>query len=82
MATIRYVTVPFFVPRSIRIDTLREVARQGWTEITPRAINNRGQIAGYGRIGERYSAFLLTPLSLQAYLPTRDGTPAKCYRRE
>jgi len=75
-----YVTVPFFVHRSIRIDTLREVVRQGWTEMMPSAINNRGQIAGYGRIGDNYWAFLLTPLSPMAYVPRRDGTQSTCYR--
>jgi uncharacterized membrane protein len=75
-----YVTVPFFVQRSIRIDTLREVVREGWSRLYPNAINNRGQIAGQGeRNGSRF-AFLLTPLSLQAYLPMRDGSQATCYR--
>jgi uncharacterized membrane protein len=75
-----YVTVPFFVHRSIPLNTLREVVRDGWTMLSPAAINNRGQIAGSGlRNGSRF-AFILTPLSLQAYLPTRDGAQATCYR--
>jgi uncharacterized membrane protein len=75
-----YVTVPFFVQRSIPLNTLREVVRDGWTMLGPTAINNRGQITGSGlRNGSRF-AFLLTPLSLQAYLPTRDGSQATCYR--
>jgi uncharacterized membrane protein len=75
-----YVTVPFFVDRSIAINSLREVVREGWTQIGPTAINNRGQITGSGLRNGARLAFLLTPLSLQAYLPTLDGSPATCYR--
>jgi uncharacterized membrane protein len=75
-----YVTAPYFVHQTISIDTLNEVLRGGWSSMWPEAINNRGQIAGTGMVGGFYRAFLLTPLSLQAYLPTREGKPAKCYR--
>jgi uncharacterized membrane protein len=74
-----YVTAPFFARHTIELDSLTEVARDGWTQMRPQAINNRGQIAGTGLIDGFDRAFLLTPLSLQAYLPTRDGQPAKCY---
>jgi len=75
-----YVTVPFFVHRSIPLNTLREVVRDGWTTLHPNAINNRGQIVGDGLLNGSRFGFLLTPLSLQAYVPTRDGSQATCYR--
>jgi uncharacterized membrane protein len=75
-----YVTVPFFVHRSIDIDSLPEVSRDGWSNLRPEAINNRGQIAGTGTLEGFNRAFLLSPLSLQAYLPTRDGKHPTCYR--
>ncbi len=75
-----YVTAPFRVHHSIRIDSLREVVRGGWNTMEPQAISNRGQIAGYGRLNETTRAFLLTPLSPNAYLPTPDGAQPKCYR--
>jgi hypothetical protein len=78
--TYGYVTAPLFVHHTINLDTLIEVARDGWTTMRPEAINNRGQIAGTGLLNGFDRAFLLTPLSPQAYLPTRDGQPAKCYR--
>jgi hypothetical protein len=79
-STYGYLTVPFFVHQVITIDALTEVARDGWSNMQPAAINNRGQVAGTGTIGGFSRAFLLTPLSLQAYIPTRDGQPTKCYR--
>jgi uncharacterized membrane protein len=78
--TYGYITIPFFVHQTITIDKLAEVTRDGWSNLRPEAINNRGQVAGTGTIGGFSRAFLLTPLSLQAYIPTRDGQPAKCYR--
>jgi uncharacterized membrane protein len=75
-----YVTVLWNVQRTINLDALKEVTRDAWSRLEPVAINNRGQIAGTGSINGEDRAFLLTPLSLQAYLPTRDGQPAKCYR--
>jgi uncharacterized membrane protein len=75
-----YVTVLWNVERTINLDALKEVRRDAWSRLEPVAINNRGQIAGTGLINGEDRAFLLTPLSLQAYLPRRDGQPAKCYR--
>jgi probable HAF family extracellular repeat protein len=37
-----------------------------WTSLTPRAINNEGQIAGYGFYDGELRAFLLTPLAPSA----------------
>src|SRR5882672_3038462 len=62
-----YVTVPFIVHRSIDLDTLDEVTRDGWSELRPVAINNRGQIAGTGTISEEDRAFLLSPQSILAF---------------
>ncbi|MEH2315647.1 MAG: hypothetical protein V7K24_00570 [Nostoc sp.] len=38
----------------------------GWTLLDSRAINNKGQILGYGQIGGQYHAFLLNPISTTA----------------
>lgn len=76
-----YVTAPFMVHREINLDALHEVADAGWTRLEVAAINNRGQITGYGFINDANRAFLLTPLSLQAYAPVVPGSQAKCYRR-
>jgi len=35
----------------------------GWQLVDAKGINNRGQITGYGILGDDYRAFLLTPLS-------------------
>jgi uncharacterized membrane protein len=76
-----YVTAPFTYHREINLDALREVADAGWTKLEVTAINNRGQITGYGLINNAYRAFLLTPLSPQAYAPVEEeGSQAKCYR--
>jgi len=77
-----YVTTPWNVHRTIDLDVLREVTRDAWSQLAPVAINDRGQIAGTGSINGEDRAFLLTPLSWQAYLPTRNGEPATCYRWE
>jgi uncharacterized membrane protein len=75
-----YVTTPWNVHRHIDLSTLNEVTRDGWSEIRPVAINNRGQIAGTGKIDGNDRAFLLTPKSLLAFIPDRNGAHAKCYR--
>jgi hypothetical protein len=66
--------------REINLDALHEVADAGWTRLEVTAINNRGQITGYGFINNANRAFLLTPLSLQAYASVPEGSQAKCYR--
>jgi uncharacterized membrane protein len=75
-----YVTAPFMYHREINLDALHEVADAGWTRLEVTAINNRGQITGYGFINNANRAFLLTPLSLQAYASVPEGSQAKCYR--
>jgi uncharacterized membrane protein len=75
-----YVTAPFMYHREINLDALHEVADAGWTRLEVTAINNRGQITGYGFINDANRAFLLTPLSWQAYARASDGSQPKCYR--
>jgi probable HAF family extracellular repeat protein len=41
--------------------TLLDASAAGWTNIDPRAINNNGQIAGFGTFDGQTEAFLLTP---------------------
>ncbi|MER0216262.1 MAG: PEP-CTERM sorting domain-containing protein [Nitrosomonas sp.] len=36
------------------------VVASGWTDLIPRAINNNGQIVGWGTHGGHYEAFLLS----------------------
>jgi uncharacterized membrane protein len=75
-----YVTAPFRVQRPIRIASLQEVARDGWSMVEPQAINNRGQVTGYGIINDTTRAFLLTPLSPVAFVSRPDGSQPRCYR--
>lgn len=44
------------------LDTLAAVVADGWSDLSPVAINDRGQIAGTGILGGRQLAFLLTPI--------------------
>jgi len=46
--------------RSDDLNTLLP-ARSGWTIMQATAINNKGQIAGYGKYHRQTRAFLLTP---------------------
>ena len=41
--------------------TLLDASAAGWTNLDPRAINNTGQIAGFGTFDGETEAFLLTP---------------------
>jgi hypothetical protein len=75
-----YVTPPLNMRRAIDIDMLEEVARGGWTNIRPAAINDRGQIAGTGTLNGNDLAFLLSPQSVLAYLPSQNGKQPQCYR--
>jgi uncharacterized membrane protein len=75
-----YVTPPILVQRSIDLDTLNEVTRDGWSKLRPVAINKRGQIAGTGSIDGHDRAFLLSPRSILAFVPDQNGKHAKCFR--
>jgi uncharacterized membrane protein len=44
------------------LDLLDSVVRGGWTDLSPVAINDRGQIAGTGVLNGQQLAFLLTPV--------------------
>ncbi|MBU1691443.1 MAG: PEP-CTERM sorting domain-containing protein [Gammaproteobacteria bacterium] len=51
------------------LSLLPEVLNAGWTSLEEaRAINNKGQIVGYGFIGGNYRAFLLSPVPEPATL--------------
>lgn|GEM_PF-878854 len=55
-------TRPFIWRNGTMIDlTTLLPAASGWSQITPHAINDLGQIAGYGTINGQTHAFLLTP---------------------
>jgi uncharacterized membrane protein len=56
-----YVTVLWDVQRTINLDGLKEVTRDGWSRMQPVAINDRGQIAGTGLVDGEDRAFLLAP---------------------
>jgi len=75
-----YATVPLNVAGTIDLDTLTEVTRDGWSNLRPAGINDRGQIAGTGTLGGFDMAFLLTPQSILAWLPDQNGQHATCYR--
>jgi uncharacterized membrane protein len=75
-----YVTTLLGVHTRINLSTLDEVTRDGWSDLRPAAINNRGQIAGTGKLNGNDIAFFLAPRSLLAYLPDRNGEHAKCFR--
>jgi len=54
---------PFLYKDGTLIDltTLLNNSATGWTNITPKAINDLGQIAGFGSFDGQTEAFLLTP---------------------